>query len=58
MSKPYAYAREYSKMMAELFKPSSTAFSEIWLGDEKVAGVEYWRKDIDDAGKMEHIGTI
>jgi sulfite reductase beta subunit-like hemoprotein len=52
VSKPYAYAREYSKVMAELLKPSSTAFSEIWLGDEKVAGVEYWRKDIDDAGVM------
>ena len=36
--------------MAELFKPASTAFSELWLGEEKVAKVEYWRKDIDDAG--------
>mmetsp|Transcript_17020 Transcript_17020/g.39841 ORF Transcript_17020/g.39841 Transcript_17020/m.39841 type:complete len:634 (+) Transcript_17020:46-1947(+) len=50
VSKPYAYAREYSKVMAELFKPASTAFSELWLGEDKVAKVEYWRKDIDDAG--------
>lgn len=49
MSKPYEYAREYSKVMAELFKPMSTAFTELWLDDEKVATTEYWRKDIDDA---------
>ena len=49
VSKPYAYAREYSKVMAELFKPTSTAFTELWMdGGEKVANMEYWRKDIDD----------
>mmetsp|Transcript_56164 Transcript_56164/g.105347 ORF Transcript_56164/g.105347 Transcript_56164/m.105347 type:complete len:476 (+) Transcript_56164:1-1428(+) len=48
VSKPYAYAREYSKVMAELLKPSSTAFTELWLGNERVAAQEYWRKDIDD----------
>lgn len=49
MSKPYSYAREYSKVMAELFKPSSTAFTELWMDDGvKVAKMEYWRKDIDD----------
>ena len=48
-SRPYSYAREYSKVMAELFKPSSTAFTELWMdGGEKVAKMEYWRKDIDD----------
>lgn len=35
-SKPYGYAQEYSKVMAELLKPASTAFTEIWLGEEKV----------------------
>jgi len=50
VGKPYQYAREYSKIMAELFKPMSTAFTELWIDEEKVAGVEYWRKDIDDAG--------
>lgn len=39
----YAYAREYSKIFAELFKPQTTAFSEIWLGDDKAASVEYWK---------------
>jgi len=50
VSKPYMYAREYSKVMAELFKPTSVAFSEIWLDgeEEKTAKIEYWRKDIDD----------
>ena len=48
VSKPYQYAREYSKVLAELLKPASTAFTELWLGDEKVAGLEYWRKDIDE----------
>eukprot|EP00614_Pseudopedinella_elastica_P022864 CAMPEP_0172615060 /NCGR_PEP_ID=MMETSP1068-20121228/55804_1 /TAXON_ID=35684 /ORGANISM="Pseudopedinella elastica, Strain CCMP716" /LENGTH=628 /DNA_ID=CAMNT_0013420069 /DNA_START=63 /DNA_END=1949 /DNA_ORIENTATION=- len=60
-TKPYQYAREYSKVMAELLKPQSTAFTEIWLGDEKVAKVEYWRKDIDDeavqAAYMHDSGT-
>ena len=42
--------------MAELFKPASTAFSELWLGEEKVAKVEYWRKDIDDAGVIAAAG--
>ena len=45
-SPAYAYAREYSKIFAELFKPQTTAFSEIWLGDEKAASVEYWKGDI------------
>lgn len=55
-SKPYQYAREYSKVMAELFKPQSQAFADIWQGDiskgeekDRAATVEYWRKDIDDA---------
>ena len=37
--------------MGELLKPSSTAFSEIWLGEEKVAAVEYWRAEIGEANK-------
>jgi len=42
-SPAYEYAREYSKIFAELFKPQTTAFSEIWLGEEKAASVEYWK---------------
>lgn len=48
VTKPYHYARKYSKIMAELLKPQSTAFTELWLGDDRVASMEYWRKDIDD----------
>lgn len=36
--------------MAELFKPQSTALTELWLGEEKVADVQYWVKDNMDAG--------
>lgn len=50
----YAGAREVTKIMAELFKPQSSAFTEVWGQDkdgekEKIASIEYWRKDIDDA---------
>lgn len=46
----YTYARQYSKVMAELFKPQSNAFTDIWLGEEKVAEMEYWMKDLQNAG--------
>mmetsp|Transcript_20156 Transcript_20156/g.25425 ORF Transcript_20156/g.25425 Transcript_20156/m.25425 type:complete len:625 (-) Transcript_20156:177-2051(-) len=46
--KSYQDARKYSKVMAELFKPSGSAFSDIWFDGEKAATVEYWRKDIED----------
>ena len=46
----YEYARYYSKVMAELFKPQSNAFTELWFGEEKVADMEYWLKDIEAAG--------
>jgi len=46
--KNYADARKTAKVMAELFKPSGGAFSEIWLDGEKAATVEYWQKDIAD----------
>lgn len=31
----YEYAREYAKVFADLFRPLTTAFSEIWLDGEK-----------------------
>lgn len=46
----YQYARQYSKVMAELFKPQSQAFTQLWEGEEKVAEMEYWMKDLKDAG--------
>lgn len=50
VSPAYKYARHYSKLMAELFKPQTTAFTELWLGDEKVVDMEYWRKDLYQEG--------
>jgi sulfite reductase (ferredoxin) len=49
-SPEYKFARQYSFVMAELFKPQSQAFTEIWLGDEKVAEMEYWLKELKGAG--------
>jgi sulfite reductase (ferredoxin) len=49
-SPAYKYARQYSSVFAELFKPQSTALTELWLGEEKVAEAEYWYKNIEDAG--------
>jgi len=46
----YAYARQYSKVMAELFKPQSNALTELWLGEDKVADIEYWMKDLNREG--------
>jgi len=49
-SPAYKYARQYSKVMAELFKPQSNAFTELWAGEEKVAEMEYWLKDLKAEG--------
>mmetsp|Transcript_28688 Transcript_28688/g.60853 ORF Transcript_28688/g.60853 Transcript_28688/m.60853 type:complete len:633 (+) Transcript_28688:390-2288(+) len=42
----YNFAREYSKVFAELFRPMSPAFSEIWLDGEKAASIETWAKEV------------
>lgn len=54
-SPAYKAARDYSKVMAELFKPQSSAFTELWLtgadGEkEKVVEMEYWLKDLQRSG--------
>lgn len=49
-SPEYVYARQYSKVMAELFKPQSQAFTELWENGEKVAKMEYWLKELNDQG--------
>ena len=49
-SPAYTYARQYAKVMAELFKPQSQAFTELWFGEDKVADIEYWAKDLYEAG--------
>jgi sulfite reductase (ferredoxin) len=43
----YNYAREYSKVFAQLFRPMSPAFSELWLDGEKAASVETWAKEVE-----------
>eukprot|EP00581_Thalassiosira_minuscula_P007934 CAMPEP_0183711670 /NCGR_PEP_ID=MMETSP0737-20130205/7124_1 /TAXON_ID=385413 /ORGANISM="Thalassiosira miniscula, Strain CCMP1093" /LENGTH=631 /DNA_ID=CAMNT_0025940237 /DNA_START=178 /DNA_END=2073 /DNA_ORIENTATION=+ len=47
VSPEYKYAREYSKVFAQLFRPMSPAFSEIWLDGEKAASVETWAKEVE-----------
>ena len=47
VSAEYKYAREYSKVFAQLFRPMSPAFSEIWLDGEKAASVETWAKEVE-----------
>jgi sulfite reductase (ferredoxin) len=46
-SPEYKYANEWSKVCAQLFRPMTPAFSEIWLDGEKAATVEYWSKDVE-----------
>lgn len=45
-SSDYQYAREYAKVFAQLFRPMTPAYSEIWLDGEKAASVETWGKDV------------
>lgn len=48
VNKPeYGYAQQYTKILAELLRPMSSAFTELWLDGEKAATVE-WRKDINN----------
>eukprot|EP00551_Chaetoceros_affinis_P007101 CAMPEP_0203666764 /NCGR_PEP_ID=MMETSP0090-20130426/3755_1 /ASSEMBLY_ACC=CAM_ASM_001088 /TAXON_ID=426623 /ORGANISM="Chaetoceros affinis, Strain CCMP159" /LENGTH=633 /DNA_ID=CAMNT_0050530753 /DNA_START=150 /DNA_END=2051 /DNA_ORIENTATION=- len=44
----YKYANEWSKVFAQLFRPMTPAFSEIWLDGEKAASVEYWSKQVEE----------
>lgn len=43
----YEYAREYSKVFAQLFRPMTPSFSSIWLDGEKAATVETWAKEVE-----------
>jgi len=43
----YKYAREYSKVFAQLFRPMTPAFSTIWLDGEKAATIETWAKEVE-----------
>lgn len=51
----YVYARKYSKVLAELFKPLAPALADIWTTNEdgekeKIMTQEYWQQDIQDLG--------
>mmetsp|Transcript_22459 Transcript_22459/g.51758 ORF Transcript_22459/g.51758 Transcript_22459/m.51758 type:complete len:713 (-) Transcript_22459:958-3096(-) len=43
---PYEFARIYSKVFAQLFKPMTPAFEKIWLDGAPPASEEMWEKDI------------
>jgi len=45
-SAEYKYVNEWSKVFAQLFRPMTPAFSNIWLDGEKAASVEFWSKDV------------
>ena len=47
----YQYALLYSKLLSQLFKPQTPAFSEI-LDDEKnkVCTMEYWNNELEEKG--------
>jgi len=51
----YNYVRQYAAFMGELFKPTSQAFSEIWLDGEKLATQEYWKRHLPDGTDMDAI---
>jgi sulfite reductase (ferredoxin) len=42
----YDAAREWAKVFAQLFRPMTPAFSEIWLDGQKAASVEFWSKEV------------
>jgi len=47
-NKAYVYCQQYSRAMADLFKPMTDAFVELWLDGEKAHSVEYWQRDIGE----------
>jgi sulfite reductase (ferredoxin) len=49
-STDYFYARQYAKILAELFKPQSNALVELWENTEKVADMEYWKRELLQQG--------
>jgi len=43
----YVYCHQYARAVADLFKPMTSAFNELWLDGKKAATTEYWQKDIE-----------
>jgi sulfite reductase (ferredoxin) len=44
----YSYCLKYARAIADLFKPSTTAFTELWLDGKPAMTTEYWQKDIEE----------
>jgi len=42
----YLHVIEWAKVFAQLFRPLTPAFSDIWLDGEKPATPEYWSKEV------------
>lgn len=57
VSKDYEYVREYAKVFAHLFRPMTSAFTELWLDGEKVATAELWGTEVGDKFKIDEAMT-
>jgi len=44
----YSYCMQYSRAIADLFKPMTESFYELWLDGKKAEKVEYWQEDIQE----------
>merc|ERR1719387_114853 len=44
----YVYCNQYARAMAELFKPMTESFTEIWLDGKPAKDTEYWQRDIGE----------
>jgi len=44
--KDYSYAQQYGRAISDLFKPTASTFSELWLDGKKAVETEYWQRDI------------
>ena len=44
----YTYCMQYSRAIADLFKPMTESFYELWLDGKKAEKVEYWQEDIQE----------
>jgi sulfite reductase (ferredoxin) len=42
----YVYCQQYGRAIAELFKPMTSAFYDIWLDGKPAKDTEYWQRDI------------
>jgi sulfite reductase (ferredoxin) len=57
-SPDYEAAREYSKVFGHLFRPMTTAFSQIWLDGEKAATVETWGTEVGEKFKVDEVMKV